>query len=117
MRPLPRRSHRPPSSLVLQRRQATILLILNWRADTAKLRHFDHIFGSLVSKRRRCGFLMAEESLGRVPVSLSPRDRFVEYLQSRGMRVTQQRLALVEHVFSRHEHFDADQLMEQLPSS
>ena len=61
---------------------------------------------------------MAEESsLGKVPVALSPRDRFVEYLQSRSMRVTQQRLALVDHVFSHHEHFDADQLMEQLPSS
>ena len=57
------------------------------------------------------------ESLGNVPVALSPRDRFVEYLQSRGMRITQQRLALVDHVFSRHEHFDAEQLMEQLPLS
>src|SRR5436189_4795904 len=57
------------------------------------------------------------ESLGHVPVALSPRERFVEFLQSRGMRVTQQRLALVQHVFSRHEHFDADQLMEQLPTS
>lgn len=57
------------------------------------------------------------DSLGRVPVALSPRERFVEFLQSRGMRVTQQRLALVEHVFSRHEHFDADQLMDQLPAS
>jgi Fur family transcriptional regulator, ferric uptake regulator len=61
---------------------------------------------------------MSEQTpLGQVAVSLSPRDRFVEYLQSRGMRVTQQRLALVDHVFSRHEHFDADQLMEQLPAS
>jgi Fur family ferric uptake transcriptional regulator len=60
---------------------------------------------------------MEDNSLGRVPVALSPRERFVEYLQSRGMRVTQQRLALVDQVFSRHEHFDADQLMEQLPSS
>src|SRR6187401_1145528 len=59
----------------------------------------------------------SDESLGNVPVALSPRERFVEFLQSRGMRVTQQRLALVEHVFARHEHFDADQLMEQLPSS
>jgi Fur family ferric uptake transcriptional regulator len=58
-----------------------------------------------------------DDSLGHVPVALSPRERFVEFLQSRSMRVTQQRLALVEHVFSRHEHFDADQLMEQLPSS
>ena len=31
--------------------------------------------------------------------------------------MTQQRLSLVDHVFSRHEHFDADQLMEQLPGS
>ena len=61
---------------------------------------------------------MSEQApLGQVAVSLSPRDRVVEFLQSRGMRVTQQRLALVEHVFSRHEHFDADQLMEQLPAS
>ena len=58
-----------------------------------------------------------QPSLGHVPVASSPRERFVEYLQSRGMRVTQQRLALVDHVFSRHEHFDADQLMEQLPAS
>lgn len=57
------------------------------------------------------------DSLGSVQVSLSPRDRFVEFLQSRGMRVTAQRLALVDHVFSHHEHFDADQLMEQLPKS
>src|SRR6187401_3460102 len=59
----------------------------------------------------------SDDSLGNVPVALSPRERFVEFLQSRGMRVTQQRKLLVEHVFSRHEHFDADQLIEQLPSS
>ena len=58
-----------------------------------------------------------ETPLENVPVASTPRERFVEYLQSRGMRVTQQRLALVEHVFSRHEHFDADQLMEQLPGT
>ena len=62
-------------------------------------------------------FMADTDSLGSVQVSLSPRDRFVEFLQSRGMRVTAQRLALVEHVFSHHEHFDADQLMEQLPKS
>ena len=31
------------------------------------------------------------------------------------MRNTEQRRILVEHVFNRHDHFDADQLMEQLP--
>jgi Fur family transcriptional regulator, ferric uptake regulator len=71
----------------------------------------------LVSTSMENRILPDESSLGHVPVALSPRERFVEYLQSRGMRVTQQRLALIDHVFSRHEHFDADQLMEQLPHS
>lgn len=56
-------------------------------------------------------------SLSTVRVSLSPLQRFEEYLQSRGMRMTQQRRLLVEHVFSRHQHFDADTLIEQLPTS
>jgi Fur family ferric uptake transcriptional regulator len=54
-------------------------------------------------------------SLGSVQVSLTPQERFEEYLQSRGMRNTDQRRMLVEHVFSRHDHFDADSLIEQLP--
>ena len=53
-------------------------------------------------------------SLGTVEVSLSPLERFEEYLQSRGKRATQQRRTLVEQVFSRHEHFDADDLMDEL---
>jgi Fur family ferric uptake transcriptional regulator len=61
--------------------------------------------------------MSVEAPLASVPVALSPKDRFVEFLQSRGMRVTQQRLALVEQVFSHHEHFDADQLIDQLPGS
>ncbi len=54
-------------------------------------------------------------SLGSVAVALSPRERFEEYLQSRGLRQTEQRRYLVDHVFSRHEHFDADSLIENLP--
>ena len=54
-------------------------------------------------------------SLGSVEVSLSPQERFEEYLQSRGMRNTEQRRILVEHIFSHHQHFDADQLIAQLP--
>lgn len=53
--------------------------------------------------------------LERVEVSLSPQERFDEFLRSRGLRNTDQRKFLVEQVFSRHEHFDADGLMEQLP--
>ena len=55
-----------------------------------------------------------EFSLGEVQVSLSPRERFEEYLQSRGKRITQQRRALVDHVFERHDHFDADELIDGL---
>jgi Fur family transcriptional regulator, ferric uptake regulator len=59
--------------------------------------------------------MSSDTSLGSVSVALSPLARFEEFLQSRGMRNTEQRRILVEHVFNRHEHFDADQLIEQLP--
>ena len=53
-------------------------------------------------------------SLGTVEVALKPVERLEEYLQSRGKRVTQQRKIIVEQVFARHEHFDADDLLAQL---
>jgi Fur family ferric uptake transcriptional regulator len=53
-------------------------------------------------------------SLGTVEVALTPRERFEEYLQARGKRITQQRRILVEQIASRHEHFDADQLLLDL---
>src|SRR5262245_26135802 len=53
-------------------------------------------------------------SLGEVHVALSPQERFEEYLQSRGKRITQQRRVLVDHVFERHDHFDADELIASL---
>jgi Fur family transcriptional regulator, ferric uptake regulator len=55
-------------------------------------------------------------SLGEVQVALSPQERFDEYLQSRGKRITQQRRILVDHVFERHDHFDADELLASLAS-
>ncbi|MFO0939802.1 MAG: Fur family transcriptional regulator [Pirellulales bacterium] len=55
------------------------------------------------------------EALASVPVSQTPIERFEEYLVARGLRKTDQRRFLVEQVFSRHEHFDADQLIDQLP--
>lgn len=56
-----------------------------------------------------------QASLGAVEVSLTPQQRFEEYLQSRGLRHTEQRRYLVDLVFSRHEHFDADMLIDNLP--
>lgn len=55
------------------------------------------------------------ESFDRIPVSSTPIERFEEYLQSRGMRNTKPRRLLVEHVFSSHDHFDADELLDRLP--
>jgi Fur family ferric uptake transcriptional regulator len=53
-------------------------------------------------------------SLGTVEVALSPLERFEEFVQSRGKRRSSQRRMIVEQVFSRHDHFDADDLLEQL---
>jgi Fur family transcriptional regulator, ferric uptake regulator len=57
-----------------------------------------------------------QSSLGKVEVSLTPAERFEEYLQSKGMRNTEQRRLLIDHVFSQHDHFDADTLIERLPN-
>ena len=57
---------------------------------------------------------MEDYSLGSVQVSLSPRERFEEYLQSKSMRNTQPRRLIVDQVFSQHEHFDADGLLAHL---
>ncbi len=53
-------------------------------------------------------------SLGTVQVSSSPQERFAEFLQSKGKRITQQRRILVDHVFERHDHFDAEELILNL---
>ncbi|HEX3869500.1 MAG TPA: Fur family transcriptional regulator [Pirellulales bacterium] len=53
-------------------------------------------------------------SLGSVEVALSPLQRFEEFLQSRGKRVTKQRKIIVDHVFARHDHFDADELLAKV---
>lgn len=52
--------------------------------------------------------------LGEVRVALSPQERFEEFLQSRGKRTTQQRRLIVEEVFRRHDHFDAEDLLSHL---
>ena len=56
-----------------------------------------------------------QRPLASVNVALTPQQRFEEYLQIRGLRQTEQRRFLIEQVFARHEHFDADALIEILP--
>jgi Fur family transcriptional regulator, ferric uptake regulator len=52
-------------------------------------------------------------SLPAVPVSQTPENKFREYLSSRPrpQRFTDQQRALIQHIFSQHDHFDADQLI------
>ena len=52
--------------------------------------------------------------LAALDVSVSPAEKFREYLATRGLRMTRERSIIVEEVFDSHEHFDADQLVERL---
>jgi len=58
--------------------------------------------------------MSSDFSLSTVQVASSPQERFAEYLQSKGKRITQQRKILVGHVFKRHDHFDAEELILNL---
>lgn len=51
-----------------------------------------------------------------VEVSQSPEDKFREYLASRPrpQRFTGQQRDMVNYIFSKHNHFDADQLIDEL---
>ena len=54
--------------------------------------------------------------LATVAVAVSPADKFREYLTSRPtpQRFTRQMRDMVNYIFSKHNHFDADQLIEEL---
>src|SRR5439155_21020025 len=55
-------------------------------------------------------------TLPAVPVGQSPADKFREYLASRSrpQRFTDQQRDLVRYVFAQHNHFDADNLIDEL---
>jgi Fur family transcriptional regulator, ferric uptake regulator len=55
-------------------------------------------------------------SLQAVKVSQTPVDKFREFLATRpkAQRFTNQQRKLVEHIFEKHNHFNADQLIENL---
>jgi Fur family ferric uptake transcriptional regulator len=58
-------------------------------------------------------------TLPAVPVAQSPEDKFREYLASRSrpQRYTDQQRDLVRHVFAQHNHFDADNLIDELKNA
>ncbi len=55
-------------------------------------------------------------SLPAIEVSQSPESKFREYLASRStpQRFTEQQRELVQFIFMRHSHFDADRLIDEL---
>jgi Fur family transcriptional regulator, ferric uptake regulator len=62
--------------------------------------------------------VLTESVLPAVQVSQSPEDKFREYLSSRPrpQRFTEQQRDMVRYIFSRHSHFDADQLIDEMKS-
>ena len=54
--------------------------------------------------------------LANVEVSQSPEEKFREYLSSRprAQRYTGQQRDMVRFIFSKHNHFDADQLVDEM---
>lgn len=54
--------------------------------------------------------------LPSVEVSQSPEDKFREYLSSRSrpQRYTDQQRDMVRYIFAQHNHFDADQLIDDM---
>src|SRR3954449_8967368 len=52
--------------------------------------------------------------LGPVAVSESPEEKFREFLEIRGEKLTEPRRILIGHIFSSHKHFDADELVAEL---
>jgi Fur family ferric uptake transcriptional regulator len=53
-------------------------------------------------------------SLGPLLVTDSPEEKFREFLEIRGEKLTEPRRVLVRHIFDSHKHFDADELVADL---
>jgi Fur family transcriptional regulator, ferric uptake regulator len=54
------------------------------------------------------------DQLAPLAVSDSPVEKFREFLEIRGEKLTERRRTLVAHIFNSHKHFDADELVRDL---
>ncbi|QEH36638.1 Ferric uptake regulation protein [Aquisphaera giovannonii] len=54
------------------------------------------------------------DDLAPLSVSGTPEEKFREFLEIRGEKLTEPRRVLVRHIFSSHKHFDADELVRDL---
>jgi Fur family ferric uptake transcriptional regulator len=52
--------------------------------------------------------------LSPLAVSESPEEKFREFLEIRGEKLTEPRRILIRHIFDSHKHFDADELVADL---
>lgn len=52
--------------------------------------------------------------LDPIVVSESPEEKFREFLEIRGEKLTEPRRILIRHIFDSHKHFDADELVADL---
>jgi len=57
---------------------------------------------------------VSEATLKPVDVAISPVEKYRDYLATKGLRMTRERAIIIDAVFSSHEHFDADQLVQRL---
>ncbi len=55
-----------------------------------------------------------QTALNNVTVAVSPAEKYREYLATKGLRLTRERIIIIEEVFASHEHFDAEQLIGRL---
>lgn len=85
--------------------------------------HLDRwLFGPASVRSRTKGGLrtlaVAEHApLSPTPVTDSPEEKFREFLEIRGEKLTEPRRILIRHIFDSHKHFDADELVADLHAS
>ena len=65
-----------------------------------------------VANQPRWGSCVNE--LESVDVAVTPVEKFREFLATKGQRFTQERQIIVDEVYSSHEHFEADDLVNRL---
>lgn len=54
------------------------------------------------------------DDLPSIPVSQHPVAKFREFLELKKLKVTGERMKIIDHVFERHNHFEADQLLQSM---
>ena len=58
-----------------------------------------------------------DQDLASPASAQSAEEKFREFLEIRGEKLTSPRRALIRHIFSSHKHFDADELVAELHKS